>query len=628
MTREAFNQMIKQIQSKVDQEFNVISEADLQAIVEEFGVDDKAYVALKDYLDSKKIIIEEEEKDISVSLDDLEQEMDLDKNSHINKIVDDSNKNYSRLYQIIQRFARENNINLTKDQEMEIVGRVDIYYMNKSNIEKAVRDGFDFLGLLDEIGKEKIKLLAKKIYSNITFKNTGKTTSLDPVKMYLREIAKYPLYTPKQEKAAFELLDQLRARETELKEKLKETLKETEDEKIRTELDEISEKVIEQKKNIVNHNLRLVVSIAKRSVGKGVDFLDLIQEGNDGLMKACERFDVSKGFKFSTYATWWINQCISRSIANDSRTIRVPVHAHELINKIKRQIREYSQEFGRTPDEEELAELMNIPVEKIRELETVEMNGEPVSLDQPIRNKDGDQDTTIGDMQKDEVINVEEMVYRQELIGIIGAMLDELPVKERLILGNRFGTFEEFSRCEIEAMKLKYLLTKLIRDNKSPESVEEIKRKYVITNKRLNDMTRDKIKEIPSPNIKTNKAKKENINNLIAREDIRNPYPTGMTKGYSETLETVAEYNLLFPQDKLLDGEPLNVGTYLILKRDYQRELDLASAYFTHGSIKTLDTIGKMLGVTRERVRQIEAKGLGKVRIKGRKRLKDFKEGA
>ena len=114
MTREAFNQMIKQIQSKVDQEFNVISEADLQAIVEEFGVDDKAYVALKDYLDSKKIIIEEEEKDISVSLDDLEQEMDLDKNSHINKIVDDSNKNYSRLYQIIQRFARENNINLTK----------------------------------------------------------------------------------------------------------------------------------------------------------------------------------------------------------------------------------------------------------------------------------------------------------------------------------------------------------------------------------------------------------------------------------------------------------------------------------------------------------------------------------
>ena len=157
MTREAFNQMIKQIQSKVDQEFNVISEADLQAIVEEFGVDDKAYVALKDYLDSKKIIIEEEEKDISVSLDDLEQEMDLDKNSHINKIVDDSNKNYSRLYQIIQRFARENNINLTKDQEMEIVGRVDIYYMNKSNIEKAVRDGFDFLGLLDEIGKEKIK---------------------------------------------------------------------------------------------------------------------------------------------------------------------------------------------------------------------------------------------------------------------------------------------------------------------------------------------------------------------------------------------------------------------------------------------------------------------------------------
>lgn len=625
MTREAFNQMIKQIQSKVDQEFNVISEADLQAIVKEFGVDDKAYVALKDYLDSKKIIIEEERKDISVSLDDLEQEMDLDENSHINKIVDDSDKNYRRISQIIQRFARENNINLTKDQEMEIVGRVDIYYMDMSNIEKAVRDGFDFLGLLDEFGKEKIRVLAKKIYSNITFKDTGTTTSLDPVKLYLKEIAKYPLYTPKQEKAAFELLDQLRARETELKEKLRET----EDEKIRIELDEISEKVIEQKKDIVNHNLRLVVSIAKRSVGKGVDFLDLIQEGNDGLMKACERFDVSKGFRFSTYATWWISQCTGRSIANDSRTIRVPVHAHEQINKIKRHIREYLQEFGRDPSNEELADLMDLPLEKIKELRFIEMNNSLLSLDQPLRNKDGDEDTTIGDMQKDEEeISVEEMVYRQELIGIIGEMFDKLPVKERLILGNRFGTFEEFSRCEIEAMKLKYLLTKLIRDNKSPESVEEIKRKYVITNKRLNDMTRDKTKEFHSLNIKTNKVKKENINNLITREDIRNPYPTGMTKGYSEALEIVAEYNFLFPKDRLLDGEPLNVGAYLILKRDYQRELDLASGYFTPGSTKTLDTIGKMLGVTRERVRQIESKGLKKTRIMGRSQLKQFQDQA
>ena len=624
MTNESFVKMIERIKSKVDQNYNVITEADLQGIVKEFGLDDNSYNALVEYLDNHKIIVEKEAKEKKVTLDDLEQEKNLDESNQINQIIDDSNKNYSRIYQSIRRFAKEHNIDITKEQSMEIAGRVDFYTINLQDIEKVIKDGFESYGIVDEINDDMIKVLAKRIYGNISSKDTEETFLSDPVKMYLRDIARFPVYSEKQERDVFEKLDQLRDRQRELKERLKDN----QDEESEKELDRIEEKIIETKKEIVNHNLRLVVSIAKRKVGQGVDILDLIQEGNDGLMKACDRFDVSKGFRFSTYATWWISQCTGRSIANDSRTIRVPVHAHEQINKIKRYIREYLQEFGRDPSNEELADLMDLPLEKINKLRLIEMNNSLLSLDQPLRNNDGDEDTTIGDMQKDEEeISIEEKIYRQELIKIVSEMYDELNYKERLILGNRFGTYEEFSDCEIEAMKIKYLLSKLKR-NKSKEEVDLVEKKYVATNKKLNDMSRDKVRAIRAPKPKTNKQKKEQLERLIAIEDIRNPYSTKMTEKYKKALEAVADYNVLFEKDRLLHGEPLNVGTYLLLQRDYKNELDLANAYFLHGSRKTLEEIGRVMGVTRERIRQIEAKGLDKVRIKSRKRLKDYNEGA
>lgn len=188
----------------------------------------------------------------------------------------------------------------------------------------------------------------------------------DPVKLYLKEIGSYPLLTIEQE---IELAKRIESG------------------------DEAA------KKSLAESNLRLVVSIAKRYVGRGLSFLDLIQEGNLGLIKAVDKFDYTKGYKFSTYATWWIRQAITRSIADQSRTIRIPVHMSEVINKTYRVSRTLLQELGREPTEQELAKAMNLPIEKVREI--LKVSADPISLDTPIGEED---DSHLGDFIKDERI--------------------------------------------------------------------------------------------------------------------------------------------------------------------------------------------------------------------------------
>ncbi len=227
----------------------------------------------------------------------------------------------------------------------------------------------------------------------------------DPVRMYLREIGRIPLLTSTQE---IELARKIEAGG--------------------------AEGAIAKRK-LVQANLRLVVSIAKKYVGRGMLFLDLIQEGNLGLIRAAEKFDHERGYKFSTYATWWIRQAITRSIADQARTIRIPVHMVEVINKLKKMTRQLAQDKGRKPTEEEIAASMEITVARLREI--VKMAQEPVSLETPVGKED---DSKLGDFIEDRDSETPAMSVTQELLreDIIEVMAGLSP-RERDVLRLRFG---------------------------------------------------------------------------------------------------------------------------------------------------------------------------------------------
>ncbi len=238
---------------------------------------------------------------------------------------------------------------------------------------------------------------------------TKDLTINDPVRMYLKEIGQIKLLSTEEE---LKLADRI------------------------LEGDE------EAKTILAEANLRLVVSIAKRYVGRGMLFLDLIQEGNIGLMKAVEKFDVSKGYKFSTYATWWIRQAITRAIADQARTIRVPVHMVETINKLARVQRQLTLELNREPSEEELAKKMNTSVEKIREI--YKISQEPVSLETPIGEED---DSHLGDFIKDEHnMSPEEYTTNELLKDEIADILLTLTEREEKVIRLRFGLEDGKSR--------------------------------------------------------------------------------------------------------------------------------------------------------------------------------------
>ena len=224
----------------------------------------------------------------------------------------------------------------------------------------------------------------------------------DPVRMYLKEIGVVPLLTNEEEQELAILVEQ---GDTDAKQRLAEA------------------------------NLRLVVSIAKRYVGRGMQFLDLIQEGNMGLMKAVDKFDYTKGFKFSTYATWWIRQAITRAIADQARTIRIPVHMVETINKLVREQRNLLQELGQDPTPEQIAERMDMTPDKVREI--LKIAQEPVSLETPIGEED---DSHLGDFIEDEVIeNPVDYTTRVVLREQLDEVLDTLTDREENVLRLRFG---------------------------------------------------------------------------------------------------------------------------------------------------------------------------------------------
>ena len=268
----------------------------------------------------------------------------------------------------------------------------------------------------------------------------------DPVRMYLKEIGKIPLLTAEKE---IELAKRMEAGDEEAKRELAEA------------------------------NLRLVVSIAKRYVGRGMLFLDLIQEGNLGLMKAVEKFDYKKGYKFSTYATWWIRQSITRAIADQARTIRIPVHMVETINKLVRVQRQLVQELGRDPSPGEIAKEMNMEVEKVREI--MKIAQEPVSLETPIGEEE---DSHLGDFIEDENALAPAdaatfIMLREQLIEV----LDTLTPREQKVLRLRFGlddgrarTLEEVGKeFDVTRERIRQIEAKALRKLRHPSRSKKLK---------------------------------------------------------------------------------------------------------------------------------------------------------
>ncbi|WP_302013245.1 RNA polymerase sigma factor RpoD [[Ruminococcus] torques] len=268
----------------------------------------------------------------------------------------------------------------------------------------------------------------------------------DPVRMYLKEIGKVPLLSAE--------------REIELAKRMEEG-------------DE------DAKKELAEANLRLVVSIAKRYVGRGMLFLDLIQEGNLGLIKAVEKFDYHKGYKFSTYATWWIRQAITRAIADQARTIRIPVHMVETINKLIRVSRQLLQEFGREPLPEEIAKELDMPVERVREI--LKISQEPVSLETPIGEEE---DSHLGDFIQDDNVPVPAEAAAQTLLKEqLDEVLDTLTEREQKVLRLRFGmndgrarTLEEVGKeFDVTRERIRQIEAKALRKLRHPSRSRKLR---------------------------------------------------------------------------------------------------------------------------------------------------------
>lgn len=304
----------------------------------------------------------------------------------------------------------------------------------------------------------------------------------DPVRMYLKEIGKVPLLNPDEEIVLAQAMAagaEAKARLDELQEQREagETPAVTPEEE--AELRKAFKKGESAKQKLAEANLRLVVSIAKRYVGRGMLFLDLIQEGNLGLIKAVEKFDYTKGYKFSTYATWWIRQAITRSIADQARTIRIPVHMIETINKLNRISRQMLQEMGREPTPEELAERMLMPEDKIRKV--LKIAKEPISMETPIGD---DEDSHLGDFIEDTTLELPlDSATTESLRAATHDVLAGLTAREAKVLRMRFGidmntdhTLEEVGKqFDVTRERIRQIEAKALRKLRHPSRSEVLR---------------------------------------------------------------------------------------------------------------------------------------------------------
>ncbi len=344
---------------------------------------------------------------------------------------------------------KKNELDLKEVQDFVSALKLQEEQMDKV-FEELEKNGVEILGIpeADDIDDEEIILTEEDEVDveNLDLTMPDGYNLEDPVRMYLKEIGKVPLLTAEEE---IELAKRMEEGDEEAKKRLSEA------------------------------NLRLVVSIAKRYVGRGMLFLDLIQEGNLGLIKAVEKFDYSKGYKFSTYATWWIRQAITRAIADQARTIRIPVHMVETINKLVRVSRQLLQQLGREPSPEEIAAEMNMPVERVREI--LKISQEPVSLETPIGEEE---DSHLGDFIQDDNVPVPADAAAFTLLKEqLREVLSTLTEREQKVLRLRFGlddgrarTLEEVGKqFNVTRERIRQIEAKALRKLRHPSRSRKLK---------------------------------------------------------------------------------------------------------------------------------------------------------
>ena len=402
-----------------------------------------------------------------------EQEQRLKFQQKLIEILELGKKKKNMLeYQEIADFFKDLNLD---PEKFEMV--IDYLEQNGIDVLKISNDDdVDDDIILDEEDEVEVEKIDLSVPEGVSVE--------DPVRMYLKEIGKVPLLSADEEielaqnmedgAVAIEKINVLKGRLDGASEEENAEIKE----EIKT-LQRDVDKGADAKKRLAEANLRLVVSIAKRYVGRGMLFLDLIQEGNLGLIKAVEKFDYKKGYKFSTYATWWIRQAITRAIADQARTIRIPVHMVETINKLIRVSRQLLQELGREPSPEEIAKEMSMPVERVREI--LKISQEPVSLETPIGEEE---DSHLGDFIKDDNVPVPAdaaafTLLKEQLEEVLGTLTE----REQKVLTLRFGledgrarTLEEVGKeFNVTRERIRQIEAKALRKLRHPSRSRKLK---------------------------------------------------------------------------------------------------------------------------------------------------------
>ena len=402
-----------------------------------------------------------------------EQELRLKFQQKLIEILELGKKKKNMLeYQEIADFFKDLNLD---PEKFEMV--IDYLEQNGIDVLKISNDDdVDDDIILDEEDEVEVEKIDLSVPEGVSVE--------DPVRMYLKEIGKVPLLSADEEielaqnmedgAVAIEKINVLKGRLDGASEEEKAEIKE----EIKT-LQRDVDKGADAKKRLAEANLRLVVSIAKRYVGRGMLFLDLIQEGNLGLIKAVEKFDYKKGYKFSTYATWWIRKAITRAIADQARTIRIPVHMVETINKLIRVSRQLLQELGREPSPEEIAKEMSMPVERVREI--LKISQEPVSLETPIGEEE---DSHLGDFIKDDNVPVPAdaaafTLLKEQLEEVLGTLTE----REQKVLTLRFGledgrarTLEEVGKeFNVTRERIRQIEAKALRKLRHPSRSRKLK---------------------------------------------------------------------------------------------------------------------------------------------------------